>query len=72
MKDIKEFMNESSINEAREIEYRASILDVKDEEGLPVTVTLSVDAKYQKQFEDWLNDSEGNLFMHADGGNVEY
>lgn len=72
MKDIKEFMNESSINEAREIEYRASILDVKDEEDLPVTVTLVVDAKYQKQFEDWLNDSEGNLFMHADGGNVEY
>lgn len=72
MKDIKEFMNENSINEAREIKYRAAILDVKDEEDLPVTVTLSVDAKYQKQFEDWLNNSEGDLFMHAEGGNVEY
>jgi hypothetical protein len=72
MKDIKEFMNESSINESREIDYRVLMVDVKDEEGLPITITLSVDAKYQKQFEDWLNDSEGNLFMHADGGNVEY
>ena len=72
MKDIKEFMNESSINESREIDYRVLMVDVKDEEGLPITITLSVDAKYQKRFEDWLNDSEGNLFMHADGGNVEY
>ncbi len=72
MKDIKDFMNNTSINEAREIEYRVAILDVKDEEELPVTVTISIDTKYQKPFEEWLNDAQDNLFSHAEGGNVEY
>ena len=68
MKDIKEYF----VNESREIEYSVSILDVKDEEELPVTVTILVDSKYQKQFEDYLNDQQDNLFAHAEGGNVEY
>ena len=61
-----------SINEARQVEYRVSINDVYDNDGLPITVSINVEKEYQKQFEAWLEDEEGNTFAHAEGGNVEY
>jgi hypothetical protein len=46
--------------------------DVRDKNGDPLTVTILVD-KYQRgNFEKWLEEQEGNLFMHAAGGAVEY
>lgn len=60
------------VNEARVIEYRASIDAVQDSEGLPVTVSILVEKEHQKAFEKWLEDEEGNIFNHAEGGNVEY
>lgn len=72
MKELKDFMNESLIEEARQIEYRVSINDVLDSEDLPVTVTILVDKEYQKSFEKWLEDQQDNEFSHAEGGNVEY
>lgn len=60
------------INEAREVEYRVAVLDVKDHDGLPCTITMKVPADCAKGFEKWLEDNQDDLFAHAEGGNVEY
>lgn len=72
MKSLSNYIKESSVNEAREIDYRVQLADVLDDEDLPVTITMVVEKEYQKQFEKWLENEEGNIFLHADGGRVEY
>lgn len=72
MKELKDFMNESLIEEARQIEYRVSINSVLDSDDLPATITMLVDKEYQKSFEKWLEDQQDNEFSHAEGGNIEY
>ena len=73
MKTLSKYINENIVNEAREISYRVQLTDVLDEEDeLPITVTISVEKEYQKVFEKWLNDEEGNIFSYAEGGRVEY
>lgn len=67
MKSIKEM-----INEARGIEYRVMLNDVFDRDDMPISVSIVVDRANQREFEDWLEEQEGNLFGHANGGNVEY
>jgi hypothetical protein len=61
-----------NVNEARQIDYRVALMDVQDEEGLPISVDILVDKEYQKQFEKWLEDEQDNIFSHAEGGRVEY
>ena len=61
-----------SVNEAREVQYRVAFLDFLDEEGLPPTVTISVPREHVRMFEKFLEDQEGNIFMHAEGGSIEY
>ena len=68
MKNINEYL----ISEAAQVSYRVSLLDVKDKEELPVTVTILVDKENVKEFEKYLKDGQDNLFYHAEGGNVEY
>ena len=73
MKTLKSHIKENqSINEARELEYTVSLIGVKDDSGLPCTVTISVPIKCMKVFEKWLEDEQDNIFAHAEGGNVEY
>jgi hypothetical protein len=72
MKTLSKYINENIVNEAREISYRVQLADVLDDEDLPITITMSVEKEYQKQFEQWLENEEGNIFLHADGGKVEY
>ena len=72
MKNLKEAMNEALVNEARQVEYRVSIIGCNDRENLPISVTILVDKDDQKWFESYLEEEEGNLFLHAEGGNVEY
>jgi hypothetical protein len=60
------------INEASEISYRVSLADVLDKKGLPMDVTISIERSQQTNFEEWLEEQEGNLFLHAAGGTVEY
>ena len=67
MKDLQNL-----INEARQINYRVAFVDCVDSEGLPIAVSILVDSKDVDVFEKFLNDQEGNLFVHAGGGNVEY
>lgn len=67
MKTLKEM-----ITEARQVEYRVSINECRDREGLPISVAILVDKDDQKWFESWLEEEQDNLFGHAEGGNVEY
>lgn len=60
------------INEASGISYRVSLADVLDKKGLPMDVTISIERNQQANFEEWLEEQEGNLFIHAAGGAVEY
>lgn len=72
MENLKDQLQESILNEAREIEYHVSFLTTKDEEGIPYTVRILVDKKYQRNFENFLDNEQDNIFYHVDGGNVEY
>lgn len=67
MKTLKEI-----VNEARQVEYRVSLIDVYDNHQLPVSATILIDKVYQNQFEDWLEEQQDNIFAHAEGGSVEY
>ena len=67
MKSLKEM-----VNEARGIEYRVMLNDVFDKDDMPISVSIVVDRANQREFEDWLEEQEGDLFGHAEGGNVEY
>lgn len=67
MKSINEFVNES-----RKVVYNVAMLDFKDDEGIPVTIEMYVEPKYQKAFEKFLEDKQDDIFYHADGGNVEF
>ena len=60
------------INEARQVEYRVALINCLDKDGAPMSVAISVDAADVKQFEAFLTDEEGNTFLHAEGGNIEY
>lgn len=60
------------INEARQVEYSVSLTNCLDKNGLPMSVVISIDAANMKQFEAYLEDEEGNTFLHAEGGNIEY
>ena len=60
------------IKEGAQTKYIVSLIDAKDKEDLPITVTILVDNDNIKEFEDYLNNSEGDIFAHAEGGNVEY
>jgi len=62
----------NKINESKQIEYRVSLIDVKDENDLPISISILVENKDVENFEKWLNDQEDNIFAHAAGGNVEY
>ena len=72
MKNLKDSIQESVVNEAQQIEYQVSFLTTKDEDGFPYTVKILVDKKYQRNFENFLDNEQDNIFYHAEGGTVEY
>lgn len=69
---IQESLNEQKVNEAQQIEYQVSFLTTKGEDGSPYTVKIFVDKKYQRNFENFLDNNEDEIFYHAVGGTVEY
>lgn len=72
MKTLTNKIQESIVNEAQQIEYQVSFLTTKDEDGIPYTVRILVDKKYQRNFENFLDNEQDNIFYHAEGGTVEY
>ena len=72
MKNLKDSIQECIVNEAQQVEYHVSFLTTKDEERIPYTVKILVDKKYQRNFENFLDNEQDNIFYHVEGGNVEY
>lgn len=72
MENLKDIIQESIVSEAQQIEYQVSFLTTKDEDGIPYTVRILVDKKYQRNFENFLDNEQDNIFYHAEGGTVEY
>jgi len=66
--------DQTSVKESRNtnVQYDVCFIGTKDDEGIPYTVMLSVEKQWQDDFENFLNKSEGDIFEHACGGNVEY
>lgn len=67
MKNIYKYLNES-----KEITYRVCLIGVIDKEDLPINVSITIDSENQKEFEEYLEKEQDNLFIHAEGGNIEY
>lgn len=67
MEGLRNFLTES-----RQVEYRMSLIDCLDSDGLPISVTVLIDKEDQKSFEKWLKQEEDNTIGHASGGNIEY
>ena len=67
MKTISEIINENKQNK-----YRVSLVDCKNSEELPISVDIYVNSDDIEEFENWLNNQEGDTFLHAEGGHVEY
>jgi hypothetical protein len=71
MKKINDFINESA-----QTEYRCELIGSgehnKENEGLPITVTVFVDREDVKCFERYAIDVADDIFSHCCGGNVEY
>lgn len=65
MKNLQEHVQDA-INEARNLEYRASLLT---NSGKNIDVTIIIDsARDAKIMDEWLEDQIDNTIMHADGG----
>ena len=56
----------------KQIKYRVSIIDFRDDEGLPITVEMAVEPQHQQRFEKFLKENMDNAFIHASGGNIEF
>ena len=66
-------LQESLINEAREIEYRVTFLGFNaDEDNLPTTVKILVPREHARAFDSFLEKEQDSIFGHVEGGSVEY
>lgn len=66
MKSIVETINESVLNEAREVEYRVQFVGMMD------TVKIIVPNVLSREFENFLDNEQDNVFVHVSGGSIEY
>lgn len=66
MKSIVETINENILNEAREVEYRVQFIGMMD------TVKIIVPNVLSREFENFLDNEQDNIFVHVSGGSIEY
>lgn len=66
MKSIVETINENILNEAREVEYRVQFIGMMD------TVKIIVPMVLSREFENFLENEQDNVFAHVTGGSIEY
>lgn len=57
---------ERIVNEAREVEYRVQFVGMMD------TVKIVVPRELSREFENFLDNEQNNIFAHATGGSIEY
>ena len=65
-------LNDYIINENSNVTYKVAISSITDNEGLPITVTMSVDSAYRKEFEKWLDSQIENEFSAANSTDGHY
>lgn len=70
MKDLNQYIQ--NINEAREAEYTVCFVDGPKDDGLPISVKILVPRSYVRAFENFLDNEQDNIFIHAEGGSIEY
>ena len=53
-------------------EFTVALNDFVDAQGMPISVTISVDAKYAPAFEQFAEEQEGDMFAHFEGDEIVY
>ena len=72
MKSLSESIN-TNINEAREVEYQVAFVGFNnDEDGRPTTVKILVPREHARAFDNFLENEQDTIFVHAEGSSVEY
>lgn len=66
MRSIVETINGNILNEAREVEYRVQFVGMMD------TVKIIVPNVLSREFENFLDNEQDNIFVHVSGGSIEY
>lgn len=65
MENLKDMLR-SNINEARDIEYRVQFV------GFQETVSIMVPKEFAREFDNFLDNEQDNIFAHAEGSSIEY
>lgn len=65
MENLKDMLR-SNVNEAREIEYRVQFV------GFQETVSIMVPKEFAREFDNFLDNEQDNIFAHAEGSSIEY
>ena len=71
MKTIKDAITESTVDEASKGEYIVCFLGFEDKDGFPVKCKVYV-PYMTREFENFLEKEQENVFSHAYGGSIEY
>lgn len=72
MENLKDLIQESIVNEAREEIYSVAFIGLDDKEGIPLTVQVHVPREYSRAFEKYLEKEADISIAHADGLTNDY
>lgn len=65
MKTLQEHLN--NINEARQESYQVQFIGPVDIDGMPFSVTVTVDRENARAFQRWMEDEQDNIVAQASG-----
>ena len=65
MKTLQEHLN--NINEARQESYQVQFIGPVDIDGMPFSVTVTVDRENARAFQRWMEDEQDNIVANACG-----
>ena len=65
MKSLQEHLN--NINEARQESYQVQFIGPVDIDGMPFSVTVTVDRENARAFQRWMEDEQDNIVAQASG-----
>lgn len=65
MKTLQEHLN--NINEARQESYQVQFIGPVDIDGMPFSVTVTVDRENARAFQRWMEDEQDNIVANASG-----
>ncbi len=53
-------------------EFTVALNDFVDAQGMPISVTITIDSKYAAKFEQFAEEQEGEMFAHFEGNEIVY